>query len=359
MNLTDISNIRLITQQIAGTKFKSPKEIVSWMGAMQAQDYRMAKWGIGLRTPKATEKIVEDAINKGEIIRTHLLRPTWHFLSSDDIYWMLELTAPRLKVFQRSREKQIGLTEKIFTKSNLVIEKVLRDGKHLTRAELLAELGKAKIATDNFKSSHILFRAEIEGIICSGITKTKQTTYALLSERVLENKKLNKDEALSKLAKKYFESHCPATLQDFIWWSGLTVSDAKLAFEMIKSDFISEKIESQTYLFPNSFSIPKKFKEAVYLLPAFDEFLISYKVRTAAIAFENHRHAFSNNGIFWPTIVINGQVRGIWKRIIKKDKIVMETNFFERPDENINVLVEKAAERLSYFLNHKTGIIHH
>ncbi len=358
MNLTDISNIRLITQQIAGTKFKTAKEIVAWMGAMQAQDYRMAKWAIGLRTPNATEKTIEIAIDNGEIIRTHLLRPTWHFVSAEDIYWMIELTGPRIKASMKGRNKQLELTKKIFKKSNSVIEKVLRDGKHLTRVELVAELNKAKIVTDNNRSSHILFTAELEGIICSGITKEKQSTYALLSERIPETKKLKKEEALFKLAKKYFESHCPASLQDFIWWSGLSVFDAKNAFEMIKPDFISEKIDSQTYLFPDSFSIPKKYKEFVYLLPAFDEFLISYKDRTAAIAFENHKHAFSNNGIFWPTIVINGQVMGIWKRTIKKDKVILETNFFEPPDKNEKTLIEKESEKLGYFLNHKIDIMH-
>lgn len=353
MTLSEISNIRLINQQIIGTKFKTAKETVGWMGAMQAQDYQMAKWAIGLRTPNATEKIIQAAIDSGEIIRTHLLRPTWHFVAAEDIYWMLELTAPRIKAFLKSREKQLELTGKIFLKCNTIFEKVLSGNNHLTRAELLGELNKTKIITDNNRSSHILLNAELEGIICSGKSKEKQTTYALLGERVTENKKLNKDEALSKLAKIYFESHCPATLPDFIWWSGLSVKDAKHALEMIKHEFVSKEINSKIYWFPSSFSVPKSFKESIYLLPAFDEFLISYKDLTAAIASGKHKYAFSNNGIFWPTIFINGHVKGTWKRAIKKEKIILETNFFEGSDRNINGLVEKASEKYSRFLNQK------
>lgn len=358
MTLTDIAAIRLISQQIAGTQFTTPKEMVGWMGAMQAQDYRMAKWALGIRVHEATEKNIEAAIDSGKIIRTHLLRPTWHFVSADDIYWMLALSGPRIKAAQKSREKQLELTERIFAKSNTIFERVLAGGKHLTRVELLQELTKAKIVTDNNRSSHLLFNAELEGIICSGKTINKQITYALLNERVPENKKLNKDEALFRLADKYFKSHCPATLSDFTWWSGLSVSDARHALEIIKKDFNSDKIGSQIYWFPDSFVIPKNYKKSAYLLPAFDEFLISYKDRTAALAFENHRKAFSNNGIFWPVIVVNGQVKGTWKRTFKKDKVIVTTHFFEAPGKGVIGLVEKAGEKLGYFLGHTIEMIY-
>ncbi len=358
MNLTDIANIRLASQQISNTKFQSVKDVVGWMGAVQAQDYKMAKWAIGIRTTSCTEKSIEAAVDSGEIIRTHILRPTWHFVAADDIYWMLELTAPRIKAFMKSNNKLLGLTDDIFKKSNAVIKKALKGQNHLTRAELLAELNKCKIATDINRSSHILINAELDGIICSGATKNNQTTYALLSERVAQKKKITKEKALGKLAAKYLESHCPATLADFIWWSGLSVNDAKHAFKIVSSDFIAEKIGEQTYWFPNSFSVPKNYEKSAYLLPAYDEFLISYKDRTAAIVAEHHPKAFSNNGIFWPTIVINGQVRGTWKRTIKKNKIILETNFFEQPGKNTATLIKRASEKFSYFLGHEIESLH-
>jgi hypothetical protein len=266
MILTDISNLRLISQQIEGSKSRTVKELVGWMGAMQAQDYAMAKWAIGLRLPNTTDKLVETAVNHGEIIRTHLLRPTWHFVSANDLQWMLELTEPHIKASLKSRHNQLGLSDTIFRRSSSVIENALRGGKQLTREELLVELGKAKIVLDENRASHILARAELDGIVCSGATKNGKQTYALLDEWVPKTKPLNKEEALAKLARLYFISRCPATLQDFVWWSGLPANTAKQALEMVTSEFASVTIHSQIYWFPNTYSIPKANNNHVFFI---------------------------------------------------------------------------------------------
>ena len=357
MDLKEIAKMRLINQQIAGTKFKTVKEVVQWMCALQAQDYNMAKWAVGIRFPGSAEKMIDTAVNSGEIIRTHVLRPTWHFVLPDDIYWMIELAASRFKASFKSRWDSMGLTEIIFKRSNSIIKKALTNGEHLTREELVTKLEKEKIPTNEQKIFHIMFRAELEGIICSGSVKNKKQTYALLRERVPKSKILNREEALANLAYRYFSSHGPATLQDFIWWSGLKVKDARQALEMIKSKFISEKISTQVYWFDNSFSLPTTKKKSIYLLPAYDEFIISYKDRSAAIPVEDQKKAISNNGIFRPTILINGQVAGIWKRTIKKDKVIIETRFFHSPDEATKRSIKSAAERYGNFLNKKSEII--
>jgi hypothetical protein len=353
MNLTDIAPLRLINQQIKASKFKTAKEIVGWLGAMQAQDFNMAKWAIGVRLPNSTDKLIESAIDQGEIIRTHLMRPTWHFVSSDDIYWMLSLTAPQIKASLRSRNKELELTEIIYEKSNSIIENALQGGKHLFREELVAGLEQANIATDNNRASHLLLGAELDGIICSGKKKNNKITYALLSERVAGTKTFTRDEALAQLAQKYFTSHGPATIQDFVWWSGLSVNESRHALEMIKSNLVSETIDHQTFWFTNPIAIPKLEKDSIYLLPTYDEFIINYKDRTASLPLENFSKAVSNNGIFRPTIVINGQVKGLWKRTIKKDKIILETEFFQLVDKSIIKLIEKAVVPYEIFMNKK------
>jgi len=359
MNKTNISTLRLISQQIASTKFNTVKNLVAWMGVMQAQDYDMAKWAIGGRLPNTTDQAVETAITNSEILRTHLLRPTWHFVSADDIYWMLELTARRVKASMKSRHEQLELSNAILYKSNAIMEKALRGGHHLTREEILTELTKAGIDNYNNRLSHLLAWAELDGLICSGATKAGKPTYALLEERVLKTKPLTQEEALAALAKKYFSSHGPATLQDFAWWSGLSAGEAILALKLVKPDLISEEIDSQTYWSTKSFSIPKNDKEAVYLLPAYDEFIISYKDRSAALLFENHAKTVSSNGIFRPVIVVNGKVTGIWKRTIKKDKVIVETEFFKQPNQIQNSLIEKAANQFGHFIELKTEINQH
>jgi len=357
MNLNEIALLRLVNQQIAAPEFKTAGEVVRWLGAVQAQDYKMSEWALGVRLPGSTEKTIESAINSGEIVRTHVLRPTWHLVSSADIHWMLKLSAPQIKSAARARDKELGLTESVFTRSNSIIEKALCNGNHLTREEMVKILGTAGFDNDNNRVSHLLMRAEIEGIIASGSTKAGKQTYALLADRVPKTVTLKRDEAVTELARRYFTSHGPATMQDFNWWSGLPVKECRQAIEEIKSSFVSETIGDETYWFSPSVVVPKFYKDLVFLLPAYDEFTISYKNRTASLQFENQIKAVSNNGIFRPIIVQNGKVIGIWKRTLKHDKVFPETEFFISPDENLKKLIEREFISYANFIGKKPEIL--
>lgn len=354
MKLTDISNIRLINQQITTPKFKSVKEIANWMGAVQAQDFSMSKWAIGIRLRDSTDKIIETEINNGEILRTHVLRPTLHLVSVENIRWLLNLTAPGIKARLKSRHKELDLTESLFKKCNTIIQNALKGANHLTREELVAILTKAKVLVENQRAYHILVRAELDGIACSGMVKAGKQTYALLDERVPKTKDLTKEESLKKIAGIYFSSRGPATLQDFKWWSGLSIIDSRNALEIIKADLVSEKIGSDTYWLLSRLTFPKIENSSAHLLPAFDEFLISYKVRSASLPLTNFKKAVSENGIFRPVIVINGQVIGLWKRTIKKEKVILEIEFFEPDNKSIKKQIEKGMETFGLFLGKKT-----
>jgi hypothetical protein len=248
----------------------------------------------------------------------------------------------------------MGLTGSVLKKSYAVMEKALRGGVHLTRDEMIAELGKAKIATDGGHASHLFLSAESEEIICSGGLKDGRQTYALLDEWVPKTKSLPKEEALAKLAGRYFLGHGPATFQDFVWWSGLPVNSARQALESVKPDFHSETVDSQTYCFSKALSAAEPAADTAFLLPAFDELLISYKDRLAVLPRENHHKAVSNNGIFYPIIVVNGRVTGTWKRTFKKGKAgsaaTIQTKFFERPGKTAAALIDKAEARYLRFV---------
>ncbi|HVO76241.1 MAG TPA: winged helix DNA-binding domain-containing protein [Ignavibacteriaceae bacterium] len=357
MNLKEIAYLRLINQQVARTKFNYPKEIVSWMGAIQAQDYAMAKWAIGLRLQGSAEKEIEAAFNKGEILRTHLLRPTWHFISPEDIYWMLELTAPHIKRSLNTRRKWLELDRKTMLKSEKIIMVALNEQEHLTRDEIFNFLEIKKIAIKNQRGVHILLEAELDGLICSGRIKGNQRTYALLEERVPKKKILPREEALAELSQRYFLSHGPAVLQDFAWWSGLPVKDARMAIESLKKNFISERIGSQVYWFDDSISFPDKLILSAYLLPAYDEFLISYKDRTASLELEHHKKTVSSNGIFRPAIVINGKIAGIWKKITKGDEIIIELNLFSLQNKSTVKSLKIRSEELGKFFEMDTRLL--
>lgn len=356
MNLIDIAQARMYNQQITGNECETTTELVDWMGAMQAQDAAMMRWALGIRLPKTTEKSIIKALDAGEIIRTHLMRPTWHIVSASEIYWMLELTGPSILSSLKGRHKQLELDAKIIYKSNETIVKELEGGKHLIREELNAVLEKVGIDTSNNRASHLLMLAELEGLICSGIMRGNKQTYALLAERVPKKFLLPKEEALAKLAEKYFTSHAPATLQDFIWWSGLKIKDARQALELIKSTLISTEVNEQTYWFNDDQNLGEN-KNTVLLLPAFDEYLISYTDRTASITSDNHKKAISYNGIFWPIIVINGLVKGVWKRVVKNNKVAFSINLFEPVSDSLNYQIKRKAIAYGEFLNKEITFI--
>ncbi len=347
MNLQEIANLRLVNQQIARTKFTSPRELVAWMGAMQAQDALMVKWAVGVRLPNATEKDVEAALDRGEILRTHVLRPTWHIVSADDLRWMLSLTAPRIQAVMKSRHSELGLDAGTLSKSRKVIEKTLRGGSHATRETLIRALEQAGIATDENRASHLFAAAELEGLICSGKTQQGKQTFALLEEWVPPSPPIERDEALARLAKRYFTSHGPATVEDFTWWSGLTVSDARRALESVKAELQSETVEEKTYWFA---AMKVQPKETAFLLPAFDEFLISYKDRSATITLDHQKRAFTSNGIFHPVIVVDGRAVGVWKRTLKRDQVQVQAEYFVPIAPAAQRQIEAEAIRYGAFL---------
>ena len=343
MLFDEISKLRLVNQHVSHPGHKAAEVVVGEMVAIQAQDFIMAEWAIGIRLHNPTNKTIETALNNAEIIRTHLMRPTWHIVSSKDIYWLLELTAPQIKSSLRARHKELEINEQVIKKSKKIIENSLQRDNHLNREELISKLENSKIKTKNNRASHIFLMLELDGLICSGITKGKKQTYALLEERVPAKKFLYKDEALAELAKKYYTSHGPATLYDFAWWSGLSMRDSRNALEMNKENFISETFKSKTFWFKDSPEIKQKMNNNIYLLPAYDEFIISYKDRSAAVKQEDISWAVSSNGIFRPVIVYKGTVIGLWKSIEKKDKILLEAILFKSNSNLTDRLINKAS----------------
>ena len=360
MTFNDIPGIRLYNQQILAGKFTTAEELVAYMGAMQAQDYPMARWAVGLRLKEADEQSITSVIDRGNILRTHLLRPTWHFVSSSDIYWILRLTAPGIKASMKSRNKQLGLSQAVFKKSNSVIESALRDRKSMTRGELIEILRKEKINTEENRASHLLMEAELDGIICSGISDGNKATYALLEDRVKNSEDLSRDESLAKLAGIYFRSRGPATINDFSWWSGLKLTDARRALEMIKPQLSSFNSETQAYWLTASPSGSLKIPAGkLTLLPTYDEFLISYNDRSAVISSGKYKGIISSNGIFRAVILYNGKVTGTWKRNIKNGNVLLEMNYLNKPSRKTKELVQHEALKFAAFLKKEiSNIIH-
>ncbi|MBL8205525.1 MAG: AlkZ family DNA glycosylase [Blastocatellia bacterium] len=348
--LSDIAEQRLHNQLLSHTTLNQPREVVQWMGAMQAQDYAGAKWAIAQRAQGLTDAALDSALADGSILRTHVLRPTWHFVAPSDIRWMLQLTAPRVHAFNAFQYRKQELDDATFKKSNAALTKALRGGRQLTRPELAAALERAGIATDDLRATLLVMRAELDGIVCSGARRGKQFTYALLEERVPPAPARTKEEALAELATRYLQSRGPATLKDFAWWSGLTVAEAKAGIESVQSQFNSETVDGQTYWFPD-LALPARSKTpTVHLLATYDEYLIGYKDRSAVV---NPTEAAQVVGgeVFTSTIVLDGQVVGVWKRTLKAGSVSLATTLFTKLTIAQTQAVAAAAQQYATFLN--------
>jgi hypothetical protein len=283
--------------------------VVAWFGAVQGQEYGPAKWGLALRSlGSPTDAAIERAIDQGRILRTHVLRPTWHFVTPADIRWMLELTGPQVHRRMSTYDGRLGLDAGVMTRATGIFERALGDNRCLTRRELGAHLQRAGLPSGSMALAHIAMHAELEGVICSGPRRGKQSTYALLADRAPAARRLQRDEGLAELTQRYFRSHGPATIRDFVWWSGLKTADAKRGLEMNRARPV--EVDGLRYwTLSRASGGTRRPKTIVHLLPIYDEYLVAYRdhrvVPRAAYALGSFQHA----------LVIGGQVAGIWRTI--------------------------------------------
>lgn len=343
-----IAQQRLSQQRLTQNPLATAAEVVAWMGAVQAQEYQGAKWSLYLRLQDATDEAIERAFADGAIVRTHILRPTWHFVTPADIRWMLALTAARVNAQDAGMCRQYELDDGLFARSNAALESALRGGRHLTRAEIGAVLAAAGIVATGLRLGLILHRAETDGLICSGPRRGKQFTYALLDERAPQTTRISRDEALTELARRYYVSHGPATAHDFAWWSGLTVTDARAGAEMAGSSLAREVIDGRTYWFAASPLPAPEPNEAVFLLPTYDEFLVGY---AGFDALRRGGRSAEESGTFDSTLVIGGRVMGTWRRTIQKAAVAIAVTPFAPLSDAERDAVERAAQRYGAFVN--------
>jgi hypothetical protein len=349
--------MRLINQQISCARFNEPHQVVAALGAMQAQDYLGGLWAIALRLPHVTETAVELAIAERKIIRTWPLRGTLHFVAAADIRWMLALLAPGMIAKRARLFRQIELDENVFAPCRKLFVKALQGNRQLTRDALMHLLESAKIKTSALRGYHILWRLAHEGLLCIAAREGKQQTFALLDEwapSMLHS--LERDAALAELALRYFCGHGPATLRDFVWWTGLKVSDAKSALESVSHQLSRQVVNDTVYWMPRECAAPAETARAAYLLPGFDEYLLGYRDRGAVLdPLHSKKVVPGGNGVFQPTIVINGRVLGTWKRTLKKGDMVITASPFKSLKKTEQNAFAAAAERYARFIGLPLG----
>jgi hypothetical protein len=278
---------------------------------MQAQEYALAKWSVAQRCTGATAADIDRAIADGTILRTHVLRPTWHFVHRDDIRWLLDLSGPRVQAMAQYRHRQLGITTAIAQQSSAAFAAALEGGNHLTRRELAAVLQRSGIATEGQIIAHLVMNAELEAVICSGVPRGKEQTYALLDERAPDSTWLPRDEALAELTSRYFRSHGPATLKDFQWWSMLSAADARRGIRMAGDDLQSVDMGGRTYWLDPTLPVPRATSPVVQLVQQYDEFLVGYSESRCAADIAGR---LPRGETLTRAIVLDGQMVGRWRR---------------------------------------------
>jgi hypothetical protein len=328
MTIADILRHRIYNQGLVQTEFENPAQVVRKLGAVQAQDYHGSLWAIGQRIKKCSEHDVERAIAEKEIVRTWPMRGTLHYVTTEDVRWMLKLLTPRVIARTASIYKTAELDTATFKKSGKIIERVLRDGKLLTRDEMYEALADGKVSPEGLRGLHILGYLAQEGLICQGPRRGKQPTFTLLEEWLPPIEPISRDEAVSRLTLNYFAGHGPATVRDFSWWSGLTITESQRGIDMVKSELAFENVNDEIYWFSQKNPVPKKMPESAFLLPAYDEYTVAYKDRSFLVAESPKTSSMKGrmNVIFNNTILINGKVVGTWRRTLSKTQINLEVN---------------------------------
>jgi len=353
MNAVDIARARLRAQRLEPPVISAPSDLVRWMGAMQAQDLPLSRWSIGQRTA-CDATAVDAALASGSIVRTHVLRPTWHFAAREDIGWMLALTGERIRAKLRSYNRANSVDAEMIKKSSHAIEAAIRKSGHLTRARVADVLKRRGIRIDSaWLVGYLLMHAELSGIICSGAAQGADQTYALLEERAPHAATLAGDEAFAELATRYFQSHSPATVQDFRWWSGLGAAEAAKAVQLIGGALDECGVAGGARLFVHRTSVararPSRTGRA-HLLQAFDELVVAYSATRAMV---DHRGLLVNSkpeGLLTRSVVLDGQVCGRWRKETRTGAVEISIQLAADVGKSGRLSIARAVDQYGAFL---------
>ncbi|MCV4232360.1 winged helix DNA-binding domain-containing protein [Virgibacillus sp. LDC1] len=345
-----IANRRLFNQGIIGMKHESPEQVVRGLGAVQAQDYHQAVWGIGLRTQSAKLSEVEQAMIDRKIVLTWPMRGTIFFVPAEDAKWMVKLTESRFLTNDKKKQAELELDGSTLHRCRTIIGDALSGCTPVSRPRLMELLEEAGISTKNGRGYYILGYLGRTGMICFGPHEGKQQSFVLLDEWVPNSRELTLEESLGELALRYFIGHGPATIQDFAWWVGLTLTEAKRGFEAVKSNLRLDFVNGTEYWSSVTAPAVSADTDSVVLLPGFDEYYLGYKDRSAIIETEHDaKIAPHRNGVFQPMMVAGGEVVGVWKREIKRSGIEITFSPFTLRNDREEEFME-AAKQYSDFV---------
>ena len=324
--------IRLLNQQLVAPKYSDPAEVVSYMGAIQAQEYRMMRWAVEMRTRRPSHKAFKKAFDEGRIIRLHLIRGTWQLVSAEDYWIMIDLCAPKAIAVTKGwmSSNKISIPDEELYRVRDILALTAADLGSATKENFVQALAEKDIRMDDHRLSYHIRMAEMSGTLCNGELLPLKATYSLTAEKVKQIEMMDRDEALMRFTRKYFQSRQPATLEDFVWWSALNVSDCRKGIALLGDSIHVEKWKGKDFYLTDDCRTRGYRKGKFLLIPPYDEYLISYKSRDIVLPHEHQHHAHNNSGIFHPVIAYDGTICGNWSPF--KDDC-QETFFANAPSQ--------------------------
>jgi hypothetical protein len=346
---------RLRAQRLTGALCATPEEAVGRLLGVQAQDYGPATWAVGARVAGATESSVEEAFSAGRILRTHVLRPTWHFVLPADLRWLLTVTAPRIRARDARRYAELGLDEATLRRAHEVFNAALRGGHALTRAELAAELAGSGISTEGQRLPYLLMSAELDALVCSGPRRGRHQTYMLLGERAPDAERLPRDDALGELAARFFAGHGPATVKDLAWWASLTQAEARAGISRAGGRLRREEADglelwSATDAADGSDVVRADTAPAVHLVQGYDEIIIGHSETRWLLARPGSSWVIATPPVGRLVVLLDGRVAGFWRRTLRRDEVVVEPELLDPFGEAQLGALEAEAARYAAFL---------
>jgi hypothetical protein len=358
IDLLEIARLRLRNQRVTGEKLTTPEEVVAWLGCAQSQEVALAKWSLGMRLAGAPRDAdIDDALARGALLRTHILRPTWHYVAPADIRWIMRLTAPRVLAGTAGRVRNLELDDAQIAKSNDVITAALADGKQLTRLELQAELERAGLHPDGQRIAYLVMAAEMSLLIASGAPRDNKQTYALLDEFAprtsADDQPFDRDAALEQLTLRYFTSHGPATIGDFTWWSGIGQSETKRGIEANGAALEQIDVAGERFWWAGDRggSADPPPSPTVHLMQAYDEYVVAYKsprtpINVAGLA----SPAVLQRPPFYHAIFVDTQLVGFWRRLTAKRGFTIDRVMLRDLNDSEHAALEAEAARYSAFV---------
>jgi hypothetical protein len=355
----EIARLRLRRQHLTGTPLATPEAVVGWLGAVQAQEFSVAKWSIAQRCRgRVTSADLDRALAEGRILRTHAMRSTWHFVLPADLRWLLTLIAPRVRARMASYYWQNGLTDAVFARSQAVLRDALAGGRQLMRKEVAAALVGGRVATDGLRLRFLLLQAELDQVVCSGALRGKQQTFALVDDLVPPAPPIPEDEALAELARRYFSSHGPATLKDFLWWSSLTAAQARRGLALLEGKGLRRlEVGGRVHWMNEAPARRAAAGAPVHLLQAFDEYIIGYTESRKVLAVAGQLDAPSGAPLHSNVLTRDGQVVGFWRTVSDPEEVLVEVHLARPIDDATRSALEDEVERYGRFLQRPARVL--